>query len=111
MLTHDLLNENSFSLAQAARRLPKVRGQKTPHPSTLFRWAIQGRRSRSGRIIRLEIIRVGGTNCTSMEALNRFFDRLNDIEPVDPSKPRKQALLERQAREAEKILRQRGLLK
>ena len=59
----DLENERVLSLAQAARRLPHVRGEKTPHPSTLYRWATEGRKSRSGRIVRLEIVRVGGTDC------------------------------------------------
>ena len=73
-----LLSEDCLSLAKAAKRLPKVRGKHPPHPSTLFRWATQGRRSKNGNIVRLEMFRVGGTNCTSIEALQRFFDRLND---------------------------------
>lgn len=72
--------------------------------------AVQGRKSRSGSIIRLEIVRVGGTNCSSMEALPRFFDRLNDIGPVDPPRTLTQAAQERQAKEANKILGQRGLI-
>jgi hypothetical protein len=105
-----LLGEQALSLAKAARCLPSVRGKKTPHPSTLYRWATEGRKSRGGRIIRLEIVRVGGTNCTSMEALTRFFERLNDIEPVDPPRTLALAAQERQAEEAKKILRQRGLI-
>jgi len=54
---------------------------------------------------------VGGTNCTSIEALERFLDRLNDVEFLDPPKPRSQAALEKQAETAERILRQRGLIK
>ena len=103
-------NEDAMSLAQAARRLPSVRGRKTPHPATLFRWATAGRKSTSGRIVRLEIWKVGGTNCTSMEALVRFLDRLNDTEPVDPPKTAKQAALDKQANVAKEILRQRGII-
>lgn len=106
----DWLREECVSLAVAARRLPRVRGKKPPHPSTLFRWASAGRKSRSGRIVRLEVWKIGGTNCTSMEALARFFDRLNDVEAADPTTTLKQAALDRQAEEAKKVLRQRGLI-
>ena len=110
MSGNDFLQEKCFSLAQAARRLPKLRGEKPPHPATLFRWATAGRKSQGGKIVRLEVWKVGGTNCTSMEALARFLDRLNDVGPVDPPKPLKQDALERQAEEAKTILRQRGLI-
>ena len=60
--------------------------------------------------MRLEIWKVGGTNCTSMEALVRFLDRLNDTEPVDPPKTAKQAALDKQANVAKEILRQRGII-
>jgi len=110
-LSNSLLDEDCLSLAEAARRLPRVRGKKPPHPSTLFRWASQGRKSKSGKIVHLEVIKVGGTNCTSVEALNRFIDRINDIEPVAPPKSRKQTVLDKQAKAARKVLRQRGLIK
>ena len=106
----DLLQETCLSLAQAARRLPKVRGAKPPHPATLYRWATAGRKASSGQIVRLEILRVGGTNCTSTEALTRFFCRLNDVGPVDLPPTPKQAALEQQAEQAMDILRQRGLI-
>jgi hypothetical protein len=60
--------------------------------------------------VRLEIWKVGGTNCTSMEALARFLDRLNDTERVDPPKPLKQVALDKQANAAREILRQRGII-
>lgn len=110
---HDLLNEECMSIAKAARRLPRVRGSKTPHPSTLYRWAKQGRDSTNGMKVYLEIVRVGGTNCTSMEALSRFFERLNDdkkeSEPVLPKQ--KQTPIDKRAEEAIRTLRQRGLIK
>ena len=45
------------------------------------------------------------------EALARFFDRLNDSEPAVIPVSRNQVALERQAAEAEAVLRQRGLIK
>lgn len=107
-----IFREQTLSLAQAARRLPALRGGKSPHPATLFRWATAGRKGRNGTIIRLEIWRVGGTNCTSIEALLRFFDRLNDgaivAAPERLTEP--DDALEQQAREAKDILQRRGLL-
>jgi hypothetical protein len=106
----DLLQEHCLSLAQAARKLPTVRGAKPPHPATVYRWATAGRKARSGQTVRLEMFRVGGTNCTSMEALTRFFRRLNDVGPVELPTTPKQAALEKQAEQAMDILRQRGLI-
>ena len=110
---HDLLKEDCMSLSKAARRLPHVRGSKPPHPSTLFRWAEGGRRSKMGVLVRLEIVRVGGTNCTSMEALSRFFDRLYDVEKESQPVTAKQKDAETQTRtdQAMRTLRQRGLAK
>jgi hypothetical protein len=105
-----ILDEEASSLVQAARRLPQIRRHKTPHPATLFRWATAGRKSRSGLIVRLEIWKVGGTNCTSKEALTRFLDRLNDTEPVDPPRTLKQAAFDKQAEVAKEILRERGII-
>ena len=62
----DLANETVVSLTEAVNHLPRRRGGKKPHPSTLYRW------SKSG----LETIRVGGTLCTSIQALQRFCERM-----------------------------------
>jgi hypothetical protein len=64
----DLLDEGALPLAQAARSLPSLRGGRPVDPSTLWRWSAKGLRG-----VRLEIVRVGGTACTSRAALRRFF--------------------------------------
>ena len=120
----NLLSEECLTFAKAARRLPKVRGNKHPSPSTLYRWATQGRRSRLGRIVKLEYVRIGGTNCTSMQALTRFFRNLADDAPSTPSAPsgtaaptdghsprEDRAELEKRAARARETLRRRGLIK
>jgi hypothetical protein len=66
-----LTKEKVVKLAVAAKYLPERRRGKTPHPSCLYRWAGPGLRG-----CRLDTIRVGGTLCTSIEALQRFFDAL-----------------------------------
>lgn len=72
----DVFNEEVMTLTEAARKLPKRRSGRKPHVSTLFRWAVGGLRSRDGMQVRLETIQIGGTKCTSLEALQRFFERL-----------------------------------
>jgi hypothetical protein len=60
--------ETLISLTEAARSLPRRRGHKRPHVSCLYRWTTIGCRG-----IVLESLQVGGTRCTSREALARMF--------------------------------------
>lgn len=101
-----------LTLAQAARRLPSLRGGKPTSPRTVFRWGTAGRESRSGTRVRLEIGLVGKTNCTCSKALARFFDHLNDAPSVELHNPRQEAepALKKQATEALALLKQRGLI-
>lgn len=64
-------HERLLTLSQAAKTLPCRRGDRPTHPSTLFRWATDGLRG-----VKLEVVQVGGTKCTSREALARFFAAL-----------------------------------
>lgn len=68
----DISKEELLTLAQAARRLPS-RGEKGMSPSTVWRWATNGLRGH-----RLEVIHVGGKRCTSVEALQRFFESIEE---------------------------------
>jgi len=70
---HQLLDEDIITLVQAAKLLPRRRGRKT-HASTIYRWTKSGLR---GAV--LESIQVGGTRCTTIQALGRFFDRLTNV--------------------------------
>ena len=63
--------ETVVSLTETARSLPTRRGGKKPHVSCLYRWTTTGCRG-----VILESIQVGGTRCTSREAVARFFRRL-----------------------------------
>ena len=95
----DLNREHVLTLAQAASTLPRRRAGKKPHLSTLYRWSSRGLRG-----IRLETIQVGGTACTSREALQRFFDQLTQ---PGTNMPRQQPARSRarHIREAEEKLR------
>ena len=103
----DISLEETFSLTEAAKRLPCRRKGKRPNVSTLYRWAQTGCRG-----IVLETISIGATRCTSMEALQRFFDALteqaNGKQPP-PKKPRMTATRRKQIAAAEKRLSRSGL--
>jgi hypothetical protein len=74
----DPLTETLRSFAGAAGRLPSLRGGKPVNPSTIWRWTTRGVRNRQGAVIRLECLKVGGTGCTSDQALMRFFRALSE---------------------------------
>jgi hypothetical protein len=71
MIDHE--TETVLSLTDAAATLPRRRGGRRVNVATLYRWASHGCRG-----VRLETIQIGGTKCTSREALGRFFNRLTD---------------------------------
>ncbi len=71
-----LSEEKLISLRKAAGLLPRRRAGKSVHVSTLYRWS-----TGSGfRGIRLEVLRVGSTLCTSAEALDRFFQKITEAD-------------------------------
>ena len=73
--------EAILTLKQAAAQLPHRRRGSRPHVATLYRWAQRGLRG-----VRLETIQVGGTLCTSVEALQRFFEALGQSrQPIQPT--------------------------
>ena len=94
----NVFEESVLSLTEAAKLLPRRRRGRKVHVSCIFRWAQAGLKSASGMVVRLETVRVGGTKCTSKEALQRFFDRLQDPSPPEVS-PAYPTLRVRNARE------------
>ena len=78
----DVFKEQVVSLAEASKQLPRVRNGKKIHVASLYRWITAGKRCPDGSIAHLESIKVGGTTCTSLEALQRFFDRLTGNQEV-----------------------------
>ena len=94
--------ESVISLATATKHLPARRGGKRPHVSCLYRWTTVGCRG-----VVLESIQIGGTRCTSHEALARFFARLTRGMNVDV--PRSVAQRERATDHAMQALEREGL--
>jgi hypothetical protein len=94
--------ETVISLTEATRCLPRRRAGKRPHVSCLYRWTMSGCRG-----VILENIQIGGTRCTSREALARFFQRLTVTPaaiPVVASRAHKAAIAA-----AERILDEAGI--
>ena len=73
------MTECVVSFAQASANPPLRREGRKTHVSTLHRWATVGCR---GCV--LETIQVGGTRCTSLEALQRFFEALTAARRGEP---------------------------
>jgi hypothetical protein len=70
----DISQEKIITFGQAVRMFPvKV------SPRSVARWSIRGYRG-----LLLESVKIGRKRCTSVEALNRFFEALND-QPATPS--------------------------
>ena len=106
------LEEAIITLADAPKELPRRRKGKKIHVSCIYRWSTVGCRG-----VVLETIQVGGTRCTSREALERFFHRLSEPHQSaavgsSQSQPivglRTPAQRQRQAEEAGRKLREMG---
>jgi hypothetical protein len=100
----DFFNEHIISLRDAAKELPRRRGGKRPHVSCLFRWTTAGCRG-----VVLESVQIGGTRCTSREALARFFERLTSATTNIPASRRTASQQEREVTQAERELSQYGI--
>ena len=94
--------ETLLSLTQTAKELPVRRGGKRAHVSCVYRWTKAGCKG-----VILESIQVGGTRCTSREALARFFDRLTDRQSV--SVPTSSKAHNRPVETAEQLLDDAGI--
>lgn len=70
--------EDLITLAEGARRLPRIDGKKVC-VCTIWRWCKRGLRG-----VRLEYVRVGRKICTSQPALRRFFAELSALDRQSP---------------------------
>jgi hypothetical protein len=97
--------EELLTLTEAAKAIPRRRGNRPVHVSCIYRWTQSGCKG-----IRLESIQIGGTRCTSREALARFFAALSqqagltaDSGTATRSTARRQKDSERAAKELEQL--------
>lgn len=77
-----LEHETLISLNEAAARLPSSRAGKRIHVSSVYRWAGRGVRG-----VRLETVSIGGATKTSVQALQRFADRLSAARSTSDPEP------------------------
>src|SRR5262245_21579144 len=70
----DVLTEQLFSLTEAAELMPARRKGRRLHVSCLYRWSTAGCRG-----VILETVSVGGTRCTSREAVVRFIEAVTAV--------------------------------
>jgi hypothetical protein len=96
--------ETLLSLTQAAKHLPRRRGGRPVHTSCVYRWTTTGCKG-----VILESIQIGGTRCTSKEALARFFQRLTHGPTPAPPSIRTPARRERDLQRAMKELEAAGV--
>jgi hypothetical protein len=78
-----MTGELLIPLTEIVRQIPLRRQGRPLHVATLYRWASKGLRGQ-----RLECVRTGGTVCTSLEAVDRFFGRLTEVSYSKPSRGR-----------------------
>jgi hypothetical protein len=96
--------ETVIALSQVGKHLPRRRAGKRPHVSCIYRWTTAGCRG-----VILESIQVGGTRCTSKEALARFFRRLTQGDAADSPAVRTCAQRQRAAERAMRDLERAGV--
>ena len=104
----DVARESVLSFGEAARYVGKLKGTKAVAFQTLFRWATKGCRG-----VVLEAIFVGGTRCTSREALQRFFDAMTRVRSVAPAAGdacRAEQVIPEIVGDADAVLRRAGIV-
>ncbi len=108
----DTTGESIITFSQAADELPRRRRGRKTHVSTFYRWSTAGCRG-----VRLETVQIGGTCCTSREALQRFFEAvtanrsgatLPGVAPCAPLRTRTATKRRRDSEKAERELIQAG---
>ena len=105
----DVFQEEVITLTDATRRLPHVNSGKPISLPTIYRWMQGGVLAQDGCRVTLEMVKIGGRACTSVEALTRFFNRLrNPLEgqrcAPSSSEDRLSCERERRVRQAERDL-------
>lgn len=78
----DLVKEQVVTFAELARRLPRRRGGRPTHVSTLHRWRQNGLNG-----VRLSALRCGAIWVTTVEAYQRFVDDLTRAASPTPFAP------------------------
>ena len=87
----NLSGEQLKTFAQAAHLLPRRRGDRPVHPTTLWRWYRHGV-VHAGQRLYLEALKTPSGMTTTAEALQRFLTALNSHSPLAGSSTTRQAV-------------------
>ncbi len=102
----DISTEKLVTPTEITKHVPRRRAGKKCNVATVYRWMQIGIHG-----IRLESLVCGGSKCSSIEALQRFFDALTaqaDGQPVEQP-PRITKSRQKQIEAAEKRLEKAGV--
>ena len=87
-MSTDTRNEELHTLEGIRQFLPRTaRTGKPVHPSVVFRWITRGLKAGDGTIVRLKGVKAGNRLCTTIEAVDRFFDDLTARAGIAPLEP------------------------
>jgi hypothetical protein len=102
----DCANETVIFLSEVPGRLPRRRDGKKISLQTVYRWSLSGCKHTV-----LESVQIGGRRATSLEALNRFFERLSHKhDNGDAASPRRTPIQrQRQSEAAADALKKLGV--
>ena len=73
-MAHDLTDEQIITLREACSLFRPAANGKPVHISRLYRYTTHGCRG-----VRLEWLQCGGTRCTTVQSVQRFFRRLTEV--------------------------------
>jgi hypothetical protein len=85
-LLAEILAGDALSLGAVGRLLPARSGKGRVCPSTVWRWAHHGTRTPDGRLVRLEVARVGERWLTSRAAVERYIQALTVLPAEAPTR-------------------------
>lgn len=95
----DVAQERLVAITEVPARLPRRPNGRKVHVSAVYRWASRGIRG-----TKLEVVRIGGTTYSSIEALQRFADALTEASGPRADPPQTPRYRERDiARAADKL--------
>jgi hypothetical protein len=100
----DITTEKLIRLGQVPDYLPNRMSGKKPHIACGYRWVQKGIKG-----IKLEVLLAGGTMVTSVEALQRFFERCTAAEHRSKMPERTSRQRSRAIEKAERELSEKGL--
>ncbi len=95
----DIRRDRLMSIREIADWLEENQGRRVSR-STVEYWAKSGLRSADGQKVKLETLRFGKSRCTSLEALQRFFEAVDGKSPRRKTPPRGHAVACRKLDEA-----------